>query len=315
MRAMSTAKKPAPKLSAAAKKAAAKAAREALLGPLAPHVQRERFVDGALVSAVLAAKKATVRTIVDDPRWRTVETLELGVSRRHDDALVLAAPLDALKVLYGASEELVQALLTDPTERPLEALYGRATSPRVLPEDVSAPGLPKLHTLAITCFYRDDSVSKYSSTWREPKHFEPFFRSPLAARLACIDWDVHATFAPDVQALLAAVPSAVRARVDTGVVAFARGDDGAWSHLTVDIDDVAMQARLVDGELRTLLRLDASPITRLDVHVHGEEPLDPIDPLLAEVRTRYGARMALHRSVSSRYVAPEADGTMSGVDA
>ena len=259
------------------------------LGPLAPVVTEERFDRGLLSACMLWPKGAKTGPAIGDPRWATVETIVcVGAMRAKGNDVVLHPMLRGLRRLEDAPPELVEALLRDPLPRALEVIEGEALHPRALPADLAAPGLPRLREFTVSCWYRDDAVSKYTATWRPPSELRPFLQSPLAARLAVLRWSAHFTFLGDVAAELDAhAPPGFTARVELLYFALSRGPDGRWSRADVTIERVDDELKRSDARLRTLLQLDPARVAEVAVRLAAGEDASKLAEQLAAVRERF----------------------------
>jgi hypothetical protein len=259
------------------------------LGPLAPIVKEPRFERALLVECLVAPTGTKTGAAVGDPRWATVETVHCGGAMKgKGNDLLLHPALRSLRQLVDAPEALVEALLHDPRERPLEVITCDATHPRVLTDTLRAPGLPKLRDFSVSCWYRDDAVSKYTATWQPPSVLRPFLQSPLAARLSVLRWSVHDSFVGDVAAELDAhAPPGLTARVDLYFLSLSRGPDGRWSRVGVDIERVDDELKHIDSKLRTVLRLDPARVREVAVRVAAGQDASKLAAQVAAVRERF----------------------------
>lgn len=259
------------------------------LGAIAPVVSELRFDRGLLVECTLAPKGTKTGAAVGDPRWATVETIHCAWSVRDKcNALVLHPALRGLRRLMGAPPELVEALFGDPAPRALEVIETQGMHPRLLPADLTAPGLARLREFSVGTWYRDDAVSKYTATWRPPSVLRPFLQSPFAARLALVHWHAHDTFVDDVAAELADhAPPSFRATVNLGFFSLSRGPDGRWGRVEVRIDSVDDALKYSNSALRTLLRLDPARATEVIVRVATGQDASRLDEQIAAARARF----------------------------
>jgi hypothetical protein len=261
---------------------------KAWLGPLAPVVKEPRFERGLLVECLVVPSGTKTGAAVGDPRWATVETVHCGAVKNKANDLLLHPVFRSLRRIQGAPEALVEALLHDPVERPLEAIECEAMHPRLLPATLRAPGLPRLREFWVSCWFRDDAVSKYTATWQPPSVLRPFLQSPLAAQLAVLYWNVHSVFVGDVAAELTAhAPPNFTARVELYHLALSRGPDGRWSRVEVTIHDVAEERRHLDAKLRTLLKLDPAEVRTIAVRIPAGQDASPLAEQIAAVRDRF----------------------------
>lgn len=262
---------------------------KAWLGPLAPIVKEPRFERGLLVECLAVPSGTKTAAAVGDPRWATVETVHCGGTMKNKgNDLLLHPALRSLRRLVDAPEALVEALLHDPRERPLEVIECDAMHPRVLPETLRAPGLPRLRDFSVSCWYRDDAVSKYTATWQPPSALRPFLQSPLAARLAVLRWSVHDSFVGDVAAELDAhAPPGLTARVDLYYFSLSRGPDGRWSRVGVAVENIDDELKHSNSKLRTALRLDPARVREVAVRVAAGQDASKLAAQVAAVRERF----------------------------
>ncbi len=261
----------------------------AWLGPIAPVVKSPRFERGYLVECALVPKGAKTGPAVGDPRWATVETLHCTWQKNYGREVILHPAMRSLRRLEAAPVELAETLLNDPTPRVIESIacmYG--IHPRALPATVRAPGLPRLHEFAISCWYKDEAVSKYSTTWQPPGVFAPFLQSPLAARLNLLRWAVHDTFVDAAAAALDAhAPPGFTARVDLYYLSLLRGPDGRWSHVEVDLKSPDEELKYGNSRVRTLRRLDPARPLRVTVRAPASADLSMLAKEFAAVREHF----------------------------
>lgn len=239
----------------------------AWLGPLAEVVREPRFAQGFLVECLLHPRGTKTGPAVGDPRWATVETLHCTYAKNYGREVILHPVLRGVRHLRGAPAELVRHLLEDPTPRALETLEGdQGVVPQMLSEAVSAPGLMGLRDFAISSWFRDEAVSKYTSTWQPPSRYAPFLKSPLAARLEVLRWTVHQNFFSDALATLdAEAPPTFRARVDFGFATARRDDTGRWRDLTVTVYADDGDPAMIAAAFRTVRELDPAVPSRITV--------------------------------------------------